>query len=564
MSQDKPATKKAGNPRVRKPVKPNEVNPVSNTASAAPQPNCHIHDDVNTLDVDEVRQNLCAYGGKVTEFEGKHYCLFHLPSKDKNAKELQKKIDERVEAVRKKIVETGKVPEALPRRPTKEIFYDFRYVWFLLCDFWGYEFLADVNFDSATFADYSFFNGATFKGEAVFRSATFMTYIDFRLATFAAHTNFSSATFSVGVDFSSADFQFYATFWSANFAGDVYFNDATFKSGASFNAAEFSKDVHFVNAKLSENIKTDFNKVIFKKDVFFDCTQFNYDVHFDSAIFEKTSNVFFKDTVFVKRASFQYCTSEGYLCFGTLQLNDESRLDFQEAAFEKAVRVSFHTCQLRPHWFINVDSRKFVFTNVDWGTSIEKGDGNKNIKKELEGLGNGRENITLLNIACRQLAVNAEDNNRYDEAAKFRYLAMETRRLESIGWRQYLNLHWFYKWSSGYGENWRRAAGTLFGILIFFCLFYAAPVARFETGANPPKSAETAVGKVCDRLRFSSNAGTMTVCDAVVYSLGVATFQRPEPKPADVLTKFLVTLETILAPLQAALLALAIRRKFMR
>ena len=47
-------------------------------------------------------------------------------------------------------------------------------------------------------------------------------------------------------------------------------------------------------------------------------------------------------------------------------------------------------------------------------------------------------------------------------------------------------------------------------------------------------------------------------------SLGVASFQRPEPNAADTLTKLLVTLETILAPLQAALLALAIRRKFMR
>jgi hypothetical protein len=47
-------------------------------------------------------------------------------------------------------------------------------------------------------------------------------------------------------------------------------------------------------------------------------------------------------------------------------------------------------------------------------------------------------------------------------------------------------------------------------------------------------------------------------------SISVATFQLPEPKPADNLTKLFIVLEVIFAPLQAALLALALRRKFMR
>ena len=42
------------------------------------------------------------------------------------------------------------------------------------------------------------------------------------------------------------------------------------------------------------------------------------------------------------------------------------------------------------------------------------------------------------------------------------------------------------------------------------------------------------------------------------------SWQRPEPKPLTSMGQTLVTLETILGPLQAARLALAIRRKFMR
>ncbi len=51
---------------------------------------------------------------------------------------------------------------------------------------------------------------------------------------------------------------------------------------------------------------------------------------------------------------------------------------------------------------------------------------------------------------------------------------------------------------------------------------------------------------------------------ATTYSLGVMTLQKPEPRPVTVWAQRLVILETILGPLQAALLALAIRRKFMR
>ncbi|MFL6278295.1 MAG: hypothetical protein ACJ74G_24180 [Blastocatellia bacterium] len=50
----------------------------------------------------------------------------------------------------------------------------------------------------------------------------------------------------------------------------------------------------------------------------------------------------------------------------------------------------------------------------------------------------------------------------------------------------------------------------------------------------------------------------------MIYRLGVTSLRRPEPKPLTSTAQTLVTLETILGPLQAALLALAIRRKFMR
>jgi hypothetical protein len=52
--------------------------------------------------------------------------------------------------------------------------------------------------------------------------------------------------------------------------------------------------------------------------------------------------------------------------------------------------------------------------------------------------------------------------------------------------------------------------------------------------------------------------------DALLYSLNVATLQKPDPLPNNRRAKLLVWPETVLGPVQAALLALAIRRRFMR
>ena len=69
------------------------------------------------------------------------------------------------------------------------------------------------------------------------------------------------------------------------------------------------------------------------------------------------------------------------------------------------------------------------------------------------------------------------------------------------------------------------------------------------------KAAEARRDEVGESLRWPR---------ALTYSLGVMTLQKPEPRPATNAAQSLVMIETILGPVQAALLALAIRRKFMR
>lgn len=74
------------------------------------------------------------------------------------------------------------------------------------------------------------------------------------------------------------------------------------------------------------------------------------------------------------------------------------------------------------------------------------------------------------------------------------------------------------------------------------------------------------LSKSCIRSRSQSSEQVLPLDlgDACIYSLGVMTLQKQEARPAYKTTRLLVLIETVLGPVQTALLALAIRRKFIR
>jgi hypothetical protein len=580
------------------------------------KPQCHIHDKVEDQDVDDIRANVCVNDETLTNtLNGKYYCLFHWPTEDKDVVKFEQIFRARLDAVEKRITQIEKLSKEEQQETKRKLSYDFRYVWFPSdVELFDYRFAVAANFSWATFSATAYFSSATFSAPAYFSSATFSADAYFRSTTFSADAHFNSVTFSASVYFTSATFSAVASFglaafsayarfewttfladvdfWSATFAvrsnfiaatfsadafftsstfsDTAHFNEATFSAVAYFGSATFSAAAYFNKTKFGKTGTTNFSEANFAKDTFFDRTRFRNDVIFNSVIFGEDSDVFFRRAFFAKNADFQYCTSEGYLRFSNLRQGKKSKFDFQEAAFEKASRISFHTVDLCPNWFVNVDSRKFVFTDVFW-KHLDWDFWNKNINTELDSLadtGKAKQKKRIFEIAARQLAVNAEENNRYDEAAKFRYMAMETRRLEETkSFRASRFLIWLYKWTSGYGESWNRAALVLIGVLFFFGLFYNSPFANFELAEirqentqNLDFSIQQTETPTGEKPKFQK----MNNLEGFVHSLYVAALQRPEPKAADTLTRLFVILETIFAPLQAALLALAIRRKFMR
>jgi hypothetical protein len=110
---------------------------------------------------------------------------------------------------------------------------------------------------------------------------------------------------------------------------------------------------------------------------------------------------------------------------------------------------------------------------------------------------------------------------------------------------------------SGYGERVFRALVALMVIWLGFALLYSCVgFARWDS--KPSSETEYQL------VRRDEMGQPLPLKSALTYSIGVMSLQKPDPKPATNTAYALVVFETILGPVQAALLALAIRRKFMR
>lgn len=401
---------------------------------------CHIHNKVRDYEVDAIRERVCVNEVPLREFDGKHYCLFHLPTKDKDIPFFEQIFSARLVALEDKITEIEKLSGGSQIAAKSKLRFDFRYVWF-------------------------------------------PSPVDLRNYRFQALTSFSSATFSARVDFYKA-------------------------------------------------------------------------------LFEEKSPLFFRQTSVLEALSFNYANFDGYVSFQGSNDNrlfgEKAVLDLQHARIADPKKISFHTLRLESSWFINTNATGFVFTDCEWRYADGKV---LSVKTELENLKErGFENPNaLLMRACWQLADNYEESKSFRKASMFRQLANESRRLETSWYQQPITLRWWYYLSSRYGESWVKAVTVLIIlILLVFPLIYTKT--SFQVcPAEKPLTVSLVEGSCKTRgLGFWNG-------EAIVHSLTTATLQNVEyRKPLTVWGELWIILEKIFAPLQAALLALAIRRKFMR
>lgn len=377
--------------------------------------------------------------------------------------------------------------------------------------------------------------------------ADFMPAINSKLSN--EDFDFQAVWFPVKVSFINHSFKQDASFRLAVFDEEADFFGATFEGEASFSGAKFNRIAIFQHTTFTR--KANFVRSEFGKEAIFLSTTFNGRALFNKAVFDDVAD--FDGATFKAEANFLATTFRSYAKFlsdisDPPMFSEEADVAFKELLLEKQGHISFHTVTLRPHWFLNVDSRKFDFINVRWLF--------RSIKEDVRSLSKLRNSqpYKLLAIAYRHLAVNAEESHRYEEASRFRYLAMDVQRQEAKHGIAFWRLHWWYWLASGYGERIGRALLFWIAILVAFAVLYT------KVGFNQPSLNATK-----EVIELQDTDGLpLSKSQALVYSFEVMILQKPEPKPLTWAARSLVGAETILGPLQAALLALAIRRKFMR
>lgn len=369
----------------------------------------------------------------------------------------------------------------------------------------------------------------------------------FKQLHFSGNANFGGATFSTKASFNGTVFSGQTDFSEVTFLGKANFNDAIFEQDAAFSGAKFLGVGDFINATFEG--KADFSYSEFCEAANFD-TYFLGEVDFLYAFFR--GEAYFRYAEFYAPVNFRSVTFHDYLRFGGEELGEGTSLDFQYARVHIPERVAFHSLRLRPHWFVNVDARKFSLINIDWDWPT------LSIEGELKGLDEKKVATPhrLLAITFQNLASNAEENQRFEEASRFRYLSSELWRKNEPHDSLTSVVGWLYWAASGYGERMLRACIVLAGIWLIFGALYSQ--VGFER-ALTKSAGESVLIQEQDQFGLPLRRGR-----ALVYSLETMTLQKPDPRPLTAVAQMLVLVETILGPLQAALLALAIRRRFMR
>jgi hypothetical protein len=512
---------------------------------------CFISNEVNDYFKDGIRKSVCDDLQVSYHSDGNSYCILHYPSFSKTSdfnQTLQRLIENK--------------------------HCDFSYVWFP----------TGIFFNEVTFEKTVSFHHAIFNGSVRFDKSIFEKEVGFAFAKFNNFAGFSDSVFQEGCNFYRATFRDNAVFLKAQFNRKAQFREIKFEADVNFSHCVFNKEINFYSSEF-------YNDAIFNVSTFNDESNFSYvtfakKAYFISIIAQEGSDISFNRTIFKGETKFNSAIIKGYVSFSggdkatisenndlvyrftTLFEGNEASLDLESIRFDDTDKISFHTARLCPSWFVNTDSRKFTFINILWENIEETRTGINNELAKFkhkphifEKLSNPK---TLLKITCRQLSENAENNNRLEEASNFRQMAFELERFErkekqDLWWNELIAckkiparfgeklriapfdfLHFLYRWLSGYGEKWFRALCWLIAIWVIWSFVYWTPLCNFTN--------KTEYG-------FFYWFG---------YSLNVITLQRPEPKPTDTFTMIILGFEVLLAPLQAALLALAIRRRFMR
>jgi hypothetical protein len=204
-------------------------------------------------------------------------------------------------------------------------------------------------------------------------------------------------------------------------------------------------------------------------------------------------------------------------------------------AFDQPAAVAVSQVNLGRCFLVGTDVEPLTLEDIAWAEQPRRPLGRRMAVRDEEAA-RTPEALAATGRLYTRLRRNAERGERQAEAGDFYYGEMEMRRRGQPPLLRTISLLALYKYLSGYGERSGLALGLLLG-----WIFVVFPAAYLLLGAVDG------------------------VARAVLHSLEVSTFLSPAREVAlNVPGRFVEGFERLLVPLQAAMLTLAVRRRFAR
>lgn len=553
---------------------------------------CVVNPDLRTDISDRVRSLVGCDKFDLRNVNGFNYCPIHNPQLSKvNEYEFRSAL-ETIAREKQPCFKYGVFPSTAHLRFLKLSDADFGHC----------RFANDADFQGAHFTGIVSFRKCTFSGRADFSSSRFL-FVDFEQAVFENHVGFTYAVFEgSGKGFERTHFRGSCSFRDIVAEGNMNFLRAEFEEKPDFLGADFNRTTDFVGAKFRKGASFSSTRfdgpLIFQQSELFDeirfsGSQFYGDVLFNHSTLHPKSRVYFDHVSIQRKVDFRNAEMEGFVRFvggggqqrqrkGKFEAvpythlfeSEAARLSFEEARISPSARLSFDTVRLEPHWFLGVDPKDFTFSNISWNEFGKKDLSSRGQFMNLSSIDNTHATEAVAR-ACRRIAANYEEFAHFERASYFRNFAFEAEDYNRLQNRLKWKLERKRLWSDGirctsisevvtalkkvishekerpvdiiaalygtlskFGESWLRAAICLFVLYIAGTISFAV------------------LGAVCENF-------SVTLLDAPAYTLKTMLFQKPEPKPQDWATAVEIAL-LIFSPIQAALLTLAIRRKFLK
>ena len=449
-------------------------------------------------------------------------------------------------------------------------------------DFSRARFQGDANFAQARFFQPVFCVEAVFEGSCTFAAVRFGPRVDFSRAKLRKKADFRDSHFEGEAKFGDATLHA-AVFSGSEFIGRAWFGGSMMFEGADFQTVRFRSDADFLDAKLFGRCRftyvthegnssfsgsllgdsdfscsdfkafANFYKTAFTGQAHFNLTKFQ-DVRFDSARFDGGAQ--FESATFSGNAEFQNAS------FGFSSVRT-GIADFTNARFESPnkvwlTQVNQGAAQGLRARFVNCDVERIHLEDVRWHRRA----GRMVLQDELdigvgyrEQLGQRHESPghELVAIAYRQLIDNFDRVRSLDLAEDCYCGALDmTRRNPGVPLlsRGVLAI---YKVLSSYGGSYARALLVLVLFILAFASIFSAPWTSLRPARDNPANVQMA-----DSFFRRYPAG-------LVHALEVATFQRDTVYSLPTRNGRLAAIaEQMVIPIQAGLLALALRRRFRR